>query len=71
MAGHGCTKEKAIESIAKAQIESDKRDVLQANQIEMLQKDIGEVKIDIKTILLKIEGLENKFASKWAEWVIK
>lgn len=56
MTTHQCTKDRAIEAITKAQIESDKRDVLQSNQIlnmtdklNSIDKKLSDFIKDIKT----------------------
>lgn len=71
MVDHPCSQTQTIKEIQKDVQSSRERDILQSEQILNMQKDIGEVKTDIKTILTKIELLEWKFASKWVEWVIK
>lgn len=71
MIQHKCTQEDNIKELRKDVQVSKERDILQSEQILRMQNDIWEVKTDIKTILTKIEWLENKFASKWVEWVIK
>ena len=71
MVGHDCSQVENIKEIQRNVNEAEKRDILQSEQILYMQKDIWEVKVDIKTILSKIEWLENKFASKRVEWIVK
>jgi hypothetical protein len=58
MVDHPCSQTQTIKEIQKDVQSSRERDILQSEQILNMQKDIGEVKTDIKTILTKIELLE-------------
>jgi len=55
MVEHKCTKDKIIDSIVKAQIESDKKDVLQSEQILNMQSDVRDTKEWMKLLDKKMQ----------------
>lgn len=55
--------------------EIEKEVVLSREQRKIMSQQIKEIKNDVKEIRLVVDGLseklENRFASKWVEWLAK
>jgi len=62
-----CTQEKRIDEIQKSLHESDKRDVLQTNEIAMLKDWINKIDLKVDKIDIKLDKFINTLDKEYAK----